>query len=99
MSEKCPGSLNHTFKLITDETTACDVPARSLATQARAAVTQLASLSAAQAVRPSLAATPAVVPRPTNGSPTRSPGKLNGVMHRSGNSSGKGAGLPGSWVP
>src|SRR6266480_3901265 len=33
MSEKCPGSLNHTFKLITDETTACDVPARSLATQ------------------------------------------------------------------
>src|SRR6266568_2185418 len=74
-------------------------PARSRAAHTSAAATHAGSRSDAQTTRPSLAARAAVVPRPTNGSATTSPGKLNRVTHRSGSGSGNGAGHSGSDVP
>src|SRR5579859_3621276 len=81
------------------ESDASCVPARSRAAHACAAATQAGSRSDAQTTRPSLAARAAVVPRPTNGSATTSPGKLNRVIQRLGSRPGNGADHSGSDVP
>jgi len=91
--------LHEQMRLAEPESGSDRLPARSRAAHARAAITHAESRSDTQATRPSLAARAAVAPRPTNGSATTSPGKLNRVMQRSGSCSGNGAGHSGSDVP
>src|SRR5216683_414973 len=91
--------LHEHMRLAEPESGSDRLLARSRAAHARAAITHVESRSDAQAPRPSLAARAAVVPRPTNGSATTSPGKLNRVMQCSGSCSGNGAGHSGSDIP